>query len=161
MAFVFVFSLSSNTHAQNQLKPKPKLVPIVLNEKTNDPKALEIAKKLDPDFFKVDLQYTNDHNDAEYFSRFINLGDKSYLISTARDTFFHCTKYGCPYDIYEQQKGNRWKLVASFTAYRLIYDANSINKSRPNIIVESYQRSSGRKVDVYLWNGITYRKIER
>gem|GEM_PF-4765923 len=151
----------NDAHAQS----KPKLVPITLDDKTNDPKAVELAKKLNPNFFKVDLDYTNDFNDAKYFARFINFGSgekqKKMMIVNAYDSYFYCTKYGCPFLIYENTSSNKWKLISKITSYRLIYDKSSRNPARPNIIGQTYDPRNGKKTEVYLWNGLGYRKVER
>ena len=155
---ICVFSALSSVNAQDS---KPKLVEIVLDEETNDPEALEIAKKLDPKFFEIDLDYTNNFNDAKYFAKFTRFGSKDYLLLTVRDTYFHCTKYGCPFILFENVKNNSWKFISKFVSYTLIYDANSNNPDRPNIIGRTFDPVNTSKNEIFLWNGATYRKVER
>ena len=161
LVIAVLFLCASSSYAYAQSSSSRDLISIELNKETNDPKALAIAKKLDPDFFEVDMDYTNGYNDAEYYARFMQFGDKLFLISTAQDSYFYCTKYGCPINFYENMGGNRWLNRMSFRGFKLSYDKNSKNKNYPNLLLEDYDRTraNGTKKNVFIWDGSRYKEI--
>lgn len=153
----------ASTHANAQNKVKPKLIPIVLNEKTNDPKALEIARKLDPDFFVIDQEYMGGSPDAKFFARYIPLdknNPKRFIVTTVTNTPFWCTGMGCPFYFYENTKENQWRMVLSWQTHELWYDTNSNHTNPANIVTKNVQ-SSKNKVNVWMWSVNKYIEVTK
>lgn len=159
VAFFAVFSSPSPAFAQDapsSQRPKPQLVEIVLNEETNDPEALEIAKKLDPDFFLIDKEYLDGSPEAVFSARFIPLSPnepKRFIAVTVSESLYYCTTYGCPYYFYEQRGDNKWALTLSSQAHTFYYDKNS---NSPHTLISQTQESAIQITDVWLWNGMRY-----
>src|SRR5690606_23821555 len=103
---------------------KPQLIPITMSEETNDPKALAITKKLDPDFFYVDPEYLGGSPDAKFIARYVPLDKtdpKRFIVVGAFDTPYYCTAHGCPYYFYENTEPNKWRLALSVQANNVWY----------------------------------------
>jgi hypothetical protein len=150
-----IFFSASTLYAQES---KPKLVEIVVNKETNDPKALEVAKKLEPDAFLIFDGFTKPDFFAKYISLDNNRPDR-FIIATAQNSAMYCTSYGCPYYIYENRGGNNWKSVATIQAHSLIYDDNKQTGPK-NIIYQTFEGGQSQVI-VSIWNGQYYERVNR
>lgn len=153
-----------STSANAQTAVKPKLVPITLDETTNDPKALIIARKLDPDFFQIDPDYLDGGKNAKFYAKFLPLDNKNpnrFLIITVTDALYYCTKYGCPFKIFERLDNNKWNIALNFQGYTLWYDANTAGEKPDNIIGEGFDPVNGSKPGVWMWYGKGYQQLKR
>ena len=147
-------------HASAQTKQKPELVPVVLNEKTNDPKALEIVRKLAPDFFVTGEESFKSGKNAKFFAKYAPLdknNPKRFIIFTIADTPYWCTAHGCPYVIYENKSGSVWKTALELQVNKIWYDRNSSRQNVTNIITQN----SLNQVAVWLWASGKFIKVER
>ena len=150
-----------STPANAQAESKPKLVPIVLNEKTNNPKALEIAKKLDPDFFEIDAEYMDSVKDVKHFARFIPLDSKNerkFIAITTNSPMF-CGSMGCPIRFFYNNGGNTWVAVLDIIGQNSWYDENS-NRNVRNIVTQNTGYDD-KPVSVWLWDGQKYLKVNK
>lgn len=165
-AFMLVFITTAllfpvNLHAQDDTKPN--LVPIALNEETNDPQALAIAKKLNPAFFYIDKEYMNGSPNAAYYAKFLPLipdQPKRFFIVTVTNTLYYCTRYGCPFYIYENYEDNKWRLVLSLQTYSMWYDANTAGTD-PDNIISRMESVRGQPVSIWMWASNNYIKVNR
>ena len=143
---------------------KPKLELLNFDNSNSDPKAINIAKRLNPDFFDLNPDYMDGIEKSKQYARFISLKNdqqKRFLIVTAQGSNYFCTNYGCPFYIYEETKPNNWKQILSVQAHAVYRD---INESNGNILynlvttsVEQAQRSN----TIWMWNGISYVKVNK
>lgn len=150
-------------HSFAQDKAKPKLIPIQLDQTTNNAEALSIAKKLNRDFFYIDKEYMDGSPNAEYYASFIPLmpeHPKRFIIVTVTDTPYYCTNYGCPYYIYENHTANQWRLVLSLQTQNLWYDANTAG-NQPDNIISQVESATGNAVSIWLWAAHSYLKAAR
>ena len=147
-------------HAQEQTsRPKPQLAEVNLVNSNDD--NLDLAQKLNPDFFEVDEQTFN--GDGKFYALNIPLDPQNpnrFLLLTVRDTFFYCTSYGCPHYIYENIGNNQWKLALSLQSHGLYYDVNSTS-SRPRNLISEDTSNASRKIGIWVWNGQNYQKAIR
>lgn len=143
---------------------KPKLVAIELNEKTNDPKALEIARKLNPDFFNIDQDYLGGSSNVAFYAQYLPLdadNPKKFMLLTVKNTPYWCTKYGCPFILYKNILGNKWQLINEFQINKLFYDANTQTSNIRNLIGRGFDPSRGEAIGVWIWYGNKYIKAEK
>jgi hypothetical protein len=141
----FHFSPTLAQDAPSSQRPKPQLVKIVFNEETNDPKALEIAKKLD------------ENVDETYIALFNNFEDKRILFVRANDSRA-CGNAGCYTAMYIEQDNNRWKHVLEALALNVYYDQNSTSRYKNIITQLNYSREP---LKVWMWNGDRYVNVKR
>lgn len=161
VCFTMTLSFSIPSHAQESAF-KPKLIPIKLNEKTNDPQALALAKKLDPDFFYIDPNYLGGSPDAKYFAKFIELEKnkkQDYIAVTVKNTPYWCTKLGCPTRIYKKIDRSQWQEILNLQAYSYWYDANSTDDGMAKIIARGFHPTAGTAIAVFRWYGNKYMRI--
>ena len=155
MTFVALFAHAQNA-PQTQKQAKPKLIPIALDEKTNDKEALEIVRKLDPDFFNIDPELFG--KNGQFFARYVDLDQnakKRFVIVTALDAGFYCTAFGCPYYIYMNGGKNKWRLVLGFQGYSVYQDKNTDGDGPDNLISQTIGTAKN-KTNIWLWNGQQY-----
>lgn len=158
-----LFSFAATVLVSKQIiaqESKPKLVPITLNEQTNDPQAIEIAKKLDPTYFNLIVPETST-NKFDYYAKFINYNGRKLLIFQPTDLYFICNARGCPILVYQNLGQNEWRLVAELHGHTLFYDQNSSNKKMPNIILRTLRTKTTNGVSVFIWNGYLYQRVNK
>ena len=146
-----------------QAKSKPKLVSLKLSERTNDPKALSIAKKLDPDFFDIDQEYMGGSPDAKFFARFVPLdktNPKAFIALSVSDTPYHCTARGCPTRIFVNKKGNQWSPALDLMVHKIWYDLNTKKGSKNNIITQNLHYAN-KATSVWMWSAGKYIKVRK
>ena len=165
VAFLIIL-LPSSLQAQeapqsSTTESKPHLVSISNLLETNDDKALAVAKVLDPDFFITDEE--NFGSDAKFSAQFLSIdknNPKRFIALTVSNTNYYCTTYGCPYYIYQRRSENKWSLVLSVQALSLLYDKNTNTGTVNNIISQSIEQAQ-TKIDVWIWNGQFFKRVEK
>lgn len=152
----------SYAHAQGQTSDnskKPKLAEIVLNSETNDPSALEVAKKLNPEFFIVDTESFPET--PNFYAQYLPLDPKKpnrFLSVTVTGTLYYCTNHGCPYYIYENKGDNKWGLVLSLQTHGIYYDLNR-TENKPSNLISVGNVQANRKIRIWMWNGLRYEEV--
>lgn len=155
----FALTLTFSTPISAQEKQKPKLVEIVLNEKTNNADALKIAKKLNPDIFVIEPGYGT----AEHYARYIPLDEKNktrFLAVTVSDTGYFCTSFGCPTYIYQKLSNNKWQPALSVQSFEIYQDLNTTGNGPDNLISTS-RNGANKSVSIWIWNGQQYEEAKQ
>lgn len=155
IAVLSTICTATPSHAQQN---KPQLVPITLNKDTTEQKALETAKKLAPKYFnlKEDKKGLNKYS---YFARFITYNNTRFLALKITDSYFLCSRLGCPIKLYVEDTKNKWRLLGNFQTYEIVFDINSENKKYPNIILMGFEQVQKQRPPVLMWNGLKYTKV--
>jgi hypothetical protein len=155
-AVVLMGALASNALAQ-----KPQLSPIIVSNSQNNENAINIARRLNPDFFDIDTENFGDG--AVFTARYVDLDDKNpkrFIVLTVSNTDYYCTSYGCPFYFYENKSGNRWSLALSAQAFGFLHDKNT-GGSTPNNLISQTREGGQQSIQVWLWNGQYYEKANR
>lgn len=156
---VTLVTFAGAVHAQEQKKPK--LVPIILEEKNNDPKAGKIAETL----LKQHIKRNNLEGIYEYsdiFARFIpiqkNTGTDIFIAAQIMQPPLGCYAQGCDTRIFHSKdNGKTWNGVFSATLKRIWYDESSKANSHANIIATSQENNT--QIAVWMWNGQIYQLV--
>ncbi len=154
-----IFS-TSTSHAQDS---KPKLVEIILNEETNDPKALEIVQSLvKAEMQKQAINYELGTIRAKYVPLQKNNSNKKFIYSIFYDPpAGGCYASGCLTVIYTNSlnRPNSWKAVFAAYVHKSWYDETSKKDRNANLIFSS--SLDGNNPGVWMWNGQDYRIVRR
>lgn len=162
LASLFIFAMALMiafpVGAQNN---QPTLSLIDLNEQTNNEEALDIAKRLVPDFFEVN-QNTFD-KDPVFYADYVNLhpdNPKRFIALTAQNSLYYCTNHGCPFYVFYNRANNKWVQVLSVQTHSMFYDISTEGNKPRNIITVGNEMAQ-RKLRVWLWNGVIYEEVSK
>lgn len=152
-----MFSTLFATASAQETAIKPALIPITINEETNDPKAAAIVKKLIDEHIK-----RNNLEDivsySAIYAHFIPLQKKGaedkFIIAQIMEPPAGCYASGCSTRIYHSKDGKVWKGVFSAFVHGAWYDDNSRGDKPANLIFTS--NTMNKNPGVWMWGGSAY-----
>ena len=164
LSALVILNVSSN--AENLAEPE--LHPVKIVKETNDPGALDQAKKIKPDFFEVDRQFMTENPEDVFFAKYLPLAPNQpmrFIAFTAQNTSYYCAKLGCPYYIFERKSGNEpWTLALSLLTPALFYDplleATENQEIADLASVHVNPHTGEQSLMVWRWNGEYFAKKE-
>jgi len=152
----FALTLTFSMPINAQEREKPKLVNIFFSEKTNNPEAVKVIRKLYDDW----IEETNfDAQIGEIKAMFLPLdvegGKRRFIIGQLYDEpLGGCFYLGCKTVIVYDNGDNKWIGLFNAFIHNAWYDANSNTNKPANLIFSSY--ADNRSPAVWMWDGMGY-----
>lgn len=131
----------------------------VFDSETNNSDALDIAKSLDPEFFAIDPVF---EKNAEFYAQYLDLDSSNperFLAYTIKNSTFYCTRFGCPFYIYEKEEEQQeWEMALSIEAFRIGKNLSSDSNNEIQDIITENSDKLDLVIRTWSWNGSFYEK---
>lgn len=145
--------IPANSFAQD--KPKPKLVPIILDEDHTNPQAVAIVEKLYAESIKnspVPIEVGDIY--ADFFPLQKEGSNDVFIIAKILEPPLGCYNAGCSHMIYRTTDGKRWSAVFSAFFISGWYDENTRKDGPANLILTS--DVNNRNLGIWVWGSGQY-----